>query len=145
MRYALLVTVAALLGACAVGPDYRAPETAATPFVEASTAGVAEEPFEAAWWEQFQDPVLDSLIERALTDDLDLKIALARVEEARAVLGGARRDRWPGATAEAARSESKGQQPGLTTDRIDVESYDAGFSTLWELDLFGRVRRGVEA
>lgn len=145
MRYALLVTAAALLGACAVGPDYRAPETAATPFIEASTAGVAEEPFEAAWWEQFRDPVLDELVERALADDLDLKIALARVEEARAVLGGARRDRWPGVSAEIARSESKGQQPGLTSDRVDVESYDAGLATLWELDLFGRVRRGVEA
>jgi len=145
MRYPLLVTVAALLGACAVGPDYRAPESAATPFVAAQTAGVSEEPFEAAWWEQFRDPVLDSLIERALTDDLDLRIALARVEEARAVLGGARRDRWPGVTAEIARSESKGQQPGLTAYRVEVESYDAGFSTLWELDLFGRVRRGVEA
>ena len=145
MRYALLVTVAALLGACAVGPDYRAPETAATPFVAAQTAPVEQEPFEAAWWEQFQDPVLDSLIERALTDDLDLRIALARVEEARAVLGGARRDRWPGVSAEVARSESKGQQPGFTTDRVEVESYDAGLATLWELDLFGRVRRGVEA
>lgn len=145
MRYALLVTAAALLGACAVGPDYRAPETAATPFIEASTAGVAEEPFEAAWWEQFRDPVLDELVDRALADDLDLKIALARVEEARAVLGGARRDRWPGVSAEIARSESKGQQPGLTSDRVDVESYDAGLATLWELDLFGRVRRGVEA
>jgi multidrug efflux system outer membrane protein len=139
------LSTAALLSACAVGPDYRAPETAATPFIAAQTAGVTEQPFEAAWWEQFQDPVLDDLIERALTGDLDLKIALARVEEARAHLGSARRDRWPGAAAEIARTESRQQQPGITTDRVDVESYDAGLATLWELDLFGRVRRGVEA
>ncbi len=145
MRSAFVLGVAALLGACAVGPDYRAPETTATPFVAAQAASVAERPFEVAWWEQFQDPVLDDLVERALMADLDLKIALARVEEARAFFGAARRDRWPGAAAEIARTESRAQQPGFTTGRAEVESYDAGLATLWELDLFGRVRRGVEA
>jgi multidrug efflux system outer membrane protein len=145
MRYALSVVVAALLSACAVGPDYRAPETAATPFVGSQAAGVDEQPFEAAWWEQFQDPVLDDLIERALADDLDLRIALARVEESRVFYGAARRDRWPGVSAEIARTESRQQQPGLTTERVDAESYDAALATLWELDLFGRMRRGVEA
>ncbi len=145
MRSALVVLAAAVLSACAVGPDYREPETAATPFVAAQSAGVNEQPFEAAWWEQFRDPTLDSLIERALTDDLDLAVALARVEEARAFLGAARRDRWPAVSTEIARTESRQQQPGLSTERVNVESYDAGFATLWELDLFGRVRRGVEA
>ena len=145
MRSTLAIGLAALLAACAVGPDYRTPETPATPFIAAQGAGVAEQPFEAAWWEQFQDPVLDGLIERALTDDLDLKIAVARVEESRAFLGAARRDRWPGVVAEVSRTESNQQQPLFSTDRIDSESYSAGLSTLWELDLFGRVRRGVEA
>ena len=145
MRSIVVFVLAALLAACAVGPDYRTPETAATPFVTAQGAGVVEQSFEAAWWEQFQDPALDALVERALTADLDLKIALARVEESRAFLGAARRDRWPSVGAEVARTESKQQQPGFTTDRIEVESYDAGLATLWELDLFGRVRRGVEA
>jgi multidrug efflux system outer membrane protein len=145
MKKLMSIGLAALVSACAVGPDYRAPETAATPFVAAPAAAVDEQPFEAAWWEQFQDPVLDGLIERALTDDLDLRIALARVEESRAFLGAARRDRWPGVSAEIARTESRAQQPGFTTDRVDVESYDAGLATLWELDLFGRVRRGAQA
>src|SRR5688572_13265907 len=145
MRSLFVMSIAALVSACAVGPDYETPTTAATPFVGAQPAGVAEQPFEAAWWEQFQDPVLDALIERALTDDLDLKIALARVEEARAYFGAARRDRWPGVSTEAARSRSNQQQPGFTDERVEIDSYDAGFSTLWELDLFGRVRRGVQA
>jgi multidrug efflux system outer membrane protein len=145
MRSLIVSGLAALLAACAVGPDYRAPDTAATPFVAAPEAGVAEQPFEAAWWEQFRDPTLDSLIERALAADLDLAIATARVQEARAFFGAARRDRWPSASAEIARTESKQQQPGFTMDRVEVESYDAGLATLWELDLFGRVRRGVEA
>src|SRR5687768_767352 len=145
MRNTVLASVAALLAACAVGPDYVPPETAASPFIAAEAAGVAEQPFEAAWWEQFQDPVLDALVERALTDDLDLKIALARVEESRAYLGAARRDRWPAVSTEAARSRSNQQQPGFTDERVEIDSYDAGFATLWELDLFGRVRRGVQA
>src|SRR5687767_8968914 len=118
MRTTFLVSVAALLSACAVGPDYRAPETTATPFIEAQAAGVNEQPFEAAWWEQFRDPVLDDLIERALAADLDLAIATARVQEARAFSGAARRDRWPGVAAEIARTESKQQQPGFSTDRV---------------------------
>ena len=145
MRSTVVVVLTALLAACAVGPDYRAPDTTATPFVAADDADVDEQPFEAAWWEQFRDPTLDSLIERALAADLDLAIATARVQEARAFFGAARRDRWPGVSAEIGRSESNQQQPGFSTDRVEAESYDAGLATLWELDLFGRVRRGVEA
>jgi multidrug efflux system outer membrane protein len=145
MRSVFVLSVAALLSACAVGPDYVTPETTATPFVQAQAAGVAEQPFEAAWWEQFQDPVLDDLVERALASDLDLRIALARVEEARAYFGAARRDRWPGVSTEAARSRSNQQLPGFTEERAEIDSYDVGFATLWELDLFGRVRRGVQA
>ncbi len=145
MRTTLVIAMTALLAACAVGPDYRAPDTTATPFAAADDAGVDEQPFEAAWWEQFRDPTLDSLIERGLAADLDLAVAMARVQEARAFFGAARRDRWPGVSAEIGRSESNQQQPGFSTDRVEAESYDAGLATLWELDLFGRVRRGVEA
>ena len=67
------------------------------------------------------------------------------MQEARATLSAGRRDRWPGASAEIGRSESNQQQPGISADRVEVESYDLGLATLWELDLFGRVRRGVEA
>ncbi len=112
-------------------------------FRNADPAILDKQPFEAAWWQQFGDPTLDGLIERALAGDLDLKIAAARVDEARALLRAARRERWPGASVQAAHSESNAQQPGFTDERVDVESYDAGIATLWELDLFGRVRRGV--
>ncbi|HVS24520.1 MAG TPA: efflux transporter outer membrane subunit [Gammaproteobacteria bacterium] len=134
-----------LLSACAVGPDYRPPETAAPAFRNAAPAIVAQQPFEAAWWKQFGDPTLDSLIDRALAGDLDLKIAAARVEESRALLSAARRERWPGADVAVAHSRSNAQQPGFTTDRVSIESNQVGVATLWELDLFGRVRRGVQA
>jgi outer membrane protein, multidrug efflux system len=145
MRTLYLLPMTLALAACAVGPEYHAPETAPAEFVSAAAAGVTEQPFEAKWWGQFGDPVLDDLVARALDGDLDLKIAAARVEEARALLGAAKRVRWPAVDAEISRSESHAQQPGLSDERIDVESDDAGFSTFWEIDLFGRVRRGVEA
>jgi multidrug efflux pump len=134
-----------LLSACAVGPNYAPPETAAPAFHHADSAVVEQKPIEAAWWTQFGDPTLDSLIERSLAGDLDLKIAAARVQESRALLSAARRERWPGVDAAAAHSKSKAQQPGFTTDRIAIESNQVAVSTLWEIDLFGRIRRGAEA
>lgn len=145
MKIAILSLTGLLLAGCAVGPDYLAPETAPVEFVSAEDAGAIEQPFEAKWWRQFGDPVLDDLVTRALSGDLDLQIAAARVDEARALLGAARPERWPGANAGIARSESHALQPGFSDERIAIESYDAGFATFWELDLFGRVRRGVEA
>lgn len=137
--------LAALLSACAVGPDYAPPETVAGEFVRAEPAGLVAEPIEAAWWQQFGDPVLSSLVTRALAAALDLQIAAARVIEARALSQATRRARWPSAAAEVARDERKTQQPGFTSQRIEAESYEAGIATFWELDLFGRVRRNVEA
>jgi multidrug efflux system outer membrane protein len=142
---ALVAAAALLLGGCAVGPDYRAPDTPVPEYRNADPSILDKQPFEAAWWRQFGDPTLDGLVERALSADLDLRIAAARVDEARAILSAARRERWPGVGAEAARTESKAQQPGLGAERLDIESYDAGLSALWELDLFGRVRRGAQA
>lgn len=140
-----LISLAVLLSACAVGPDYRAPDTAVSEFARADAADVVAEPFEAAWWEQFGDPILSTLVERALANDLDLQIAAARVDEARALSRATRRGRWPGTTVELARDERRAQQPGFTTERIEAESYESGIATFWELDLFGRVRRSVEA
>ena len=139
------LSLAALLSACAVGPDYRPPETAVSAFVRAEAADLVAEPFEAAWWEQFGDPVLSSLVDRALANDLDLQVAASRVNEARALSRATHRVRWPGTTVEVARDERRGQQPGFTSERVEAESYETGISTFWEIDLFGRVRRSAEA
>jgi multidrug efflux system outer membrane protein len=128
-----------------VGPNYQPPETAAPAFRHADAGVVEQKPIEAAWWTQFGDPTLDSLIDRALAGDLDLKIAAARVQESRALLSAARRERWPGVDVGAAYSKSKAQQPGFTTDRIAIESNQVAVSMGWEIDLFGRIRRGAEA
>jgi len=133
------------LGGCAVGPDYVAPSTPPAEFISADAELLAQRPFEAAWWEQFDDPVLDDLVERALADDLDIRIAAARIEESRALLQRTRRDQWPSSRYEAVYDESKAQQPVFMNERIEVESYRTGLQTAWELDVFGRLRRGTEA
>jgi multidrug efflux system outer membrane protein len=80
-----LAAVATLLAACAVGPNYRAPETPAAVLNNAqSPAFVAQSP-EAAWWREFDDAELDGLVGRALADNLDLRSAVDRVKAARAV------------------------------------------------------------
>lgn len=144
MNKAYVLSVALLLGACAVGPDYLPPDTVPAELVHAESEQFSQAPLEAAWWAQFDDPVLGSLVERALHGDFDLRIAAARVREARALAGLARRDRWPAARPEIAYDERNSQQPGFTDERVEVESYESGIATFWELDLFGRVRRGIE-
>jgi multidrug efflux system outer membrane protein len=144
-RALALISAAALLSACAVGPDYREPQDHAVAYHGAAAARVSTEPFEAAWWKQFGDPTLDGLIERALVADLDLAVAVARVREARAFLGAEKRDRWPAAAVQAAHDERNAQQPGFGDERVEIDSTSFGVATVWELDLFGSVRRRVEA
>ena len=79
-RTPLAAAVAALLlSACAVGPDYRAPQTATASFVRADPATVSSERSEARWWTLFGDAALSGLVEQALAANLDLRIALTRV------------------------------------------------------------------
>lgn len=139
---ALLIT---LLTACAAGPDYRRPDPAPAAFAEAGQDVFTTTAFEARWWNQFGDPALGELVARALENNPELRIAATRVAEARAHARLADRDYWPRAGIAAARSEQHAQIPGVSNQRIEVESYEFGIDTLWELDLFGRARRGAEA
>jgi outer membrane protein, multidrug efflux system len=141
----LIAFGAALVTGCAVGPTYRRPEPAPV-----LAHNLDEQRFTVAapainWWQQVDDPELASLEQRALAGDLDLQVALQRVRGARAVFRGAKLDYAPHIPLDAAYTHSKEQQPGFTTDRIDIESYSIGFDASWELDLFGRTRRAAQA
>jgi multidrug efflux system outer membrane protein len=137
------------LGACAVGPEYRTPDAAAPQFHNADASHFARAQIEAAWWQEFGDPVLDDLIARALANDLDLHIAAARLREARAIFHDQRLDRLPTIGSHAAFDRRKAQVPGFgpagSDARIESETWDAGFDAFWEIDLYGRVRNQVEA
>ncbi|HEX5787114.1 MAG TPA: efflux transporter outer membrane subunit [Woeseiaceae bacterium] len=142
------VIAAALLaaGGCAVGPDYATPDTAPAEFRNAAEAEFTAAPVEAEWWRRFGDPVLDDLVARALAGSPDLRIAEARVAQARAVFTEQKLDYAPAVTAHAGltRQDSPVPQSGSFAP-VNYDVYDAGFDAAWELDVFGRVRRGVEA
>jgi multidrug efflux system outer membrane protein len=135
-------------GCATVGPDYVPPDTpvSATWHTELKgglSGGEMDPQTLAAWWKILNDPELSSLIDRAVLGNLDLKKALARVREARARRGIAKADLFPtlDATGSATWSRtSKDTGSGKTSD-----FYAAGFDAGWELDIFGGVRRSVEA
>jgi multidrug efflux system outer membrane protein len=142
----LLISASALtLAACAVGPTYRAPSEAPVALTAVDPQLAVAQPADASWWRAFGDPELDSLIARALAANLDLRIAVDRVREARALFQDSELDLLPRVTTEAAYSRSKEQAPGFSTSRVDIKQAEIGFDAAWEIDLFGRVRHGVEA
>ena len=164
---------ATLLAGCTVGPDYHSPQTRVPerwhelpadgviqPATQPAPTPTAAAPADLAqWWRSFADPQLDRLIERAASANLDLRIAEARVREARAQRGVVAGERYPtvngsGAYARREPSESGAEARlfspvtgliGLSKSGLGYELYQMGFDASWELDLFGRVRRGVEA
>src|SRR5580658_2629620 len=134
-----------LMAACAVGPNYHVPPVAPALVQNAqSTAFVAQSP-EALWWQEFGDGELDSLVHRALGANLDLRSAFDRVRAARAVFVERNLDYAPHVQLEGGYSHFDEQQPGFGPDRINAQSDSLGFDATWEIDLFGHVRRSVEA
>jgi len=148
-RIIVAIAAAALLGGCAIGPDYRRPAVAEPPTFRGQATAEAVSFADAPWWEAFQDPTLKALIQEALRNNYDAAIAAARVQEARANLRVARSDLLPsldyGTWAGRARVPLGGLNlPDGTDHRTD--DFFAGTVTMsWELDIWGRVRRSDEA
>ncbi|MEO6798756.1 MAG: TolC family protein [Rhodanobacter sp.] len=142
---AALVTVLVLAGCVSVGPDYHAVKPATPQLQGLDAAQESTAQFQASWWKQFNDPTLDALIQRAAANNLDLRIAVARLHESRALLSGAKSGQLPTIDTDIDYTRSRGQQPGFSDQRSTVSTYQAGFDASWELDLFGGVRRSVEA
>lgn len=136
------------LSACAVGPDYQRHEPPVP--AQFSTSGDSTPPATpvADFWVGFSDPTLSALVEGALSANHDLRTALASVDRARALNRQSQRDLAPTVRAEAAYTESRlaaDEAPGLTAAARETELGSADITSFWELDLFGRVRRSVEA
>jgi len=145
------LTSAALLLAlgCAVGPDYEEPRTqAGDAFGGSAQPGISNDPVIVAWWRQFDDPVLNSLIDQAISGSRDVKAATALLREARALYDLETYDFAPTITAQGGYNRqllSKEVAPGATRDQRTFGYWNAGFDAFWEVDLFGRIRRGNEA
>src|SRR5205809_5087024 len=140
-----------LLAGCAVGPNYKRPQTpVANSFANAPTNIVSpDEATLATWWKGFNDARLDSLVDRAITNNHDLRIATANLKEARALRRLTTFDLAPTVVGNAGYANSllskAAAPPGTPRDARQGEFYDASFDATWELDLFGRVRRSVQA
>lgn len=139
---ALAVTAQA---ACAVGPTYHAPHPAPVVLAGPADPRLQAQPPEPAWWRAYGDPELDKLIRQGLAANLDLRIALDRVKEARALFRRSQLDFLPHIGNDATYGRSDEQIPGFGASRVDIEQADLGFDAAWEIDLFGRVRHEVEA
>ena len=144
-RLSALASALLLAGCITVGPDYKHPVEKPVTLQGVDAAQQSPINFQANWWAQFHDTTLDALITRAAKNSPDLKIALARLNQSRALLGTARSQQLPDIEAQTSYSRSREQQPGFTTGRETITNYQAGFDASWELDLFGGVRRSVEA
>jgi multidrug efflux system outer membrane protein len=145
-RTLTLSASALILAACAVGPHYKAPSPApvALTALDPHLTGAAQPP-PTGWWRAFGDPELDSLVDRALASNLDVRIAVARVKQARALFRDAELDYLPRVTTEATYTRSKEQAPGFSAKRVDIKQAEIGFDAAWEIDLFGRVRHQVDS
>ncbi|MGD1030277.1 MAG: efflux transporter outer membrane subunit, partial [Opitutaceae bacterium] len=152
----LLSALATFTAGCATGPDYHAPAAVAAPahWSEGLAGGEQAVPAELAnWWKAFNDPELDSLIERAVNSNLDLHFAQARVREARAQYGIAASTLAPSVDASGSDSREQashhepvlGSVPLPPTIPFDNQVYQAGADASWEIDVFGGRRREVEA
>ncbi|MGH8322489.1 MAG: TolC family protein, partial [Steroidobacteraceae bacterium] len=146
IKRGVALAIAAVLAGCAVGPNYKRPDTPLAPqFAGAqpsafSTAANAQSQF----WMLFGDVTLNQLVSEALTANHDLRIALGHLVEARAARRESLFDLAP--TVTAAGGHQNQLVPAVEAGFPLSESYyEAGFDATWELDLFGRVRRGVEA
>ncbi|MEW5943159.1 MAG: efflux transporter outer membrane subunit [Pseudomonadota bacterium] len=147
--------LAVLLAGCTIGPDYVRPDMPLpAKWRNAGKGAPASTEQSAQWWKNFNDPVLEKLVAQALESSLDLKLARARIREARAQLVVAEAAGAPNVTASASAArgmnsanvvQSSSAGTVFSTGGVVYDLYKAGFDAQWELDLFGGVRRSVEA
>ena len=150
MRRLLPLAPTLALAACMVGPDHGDPRPGSPsqdPFVSGTSPVFTGEEPPGRWWSLYRDPLLDSLVEEALVANTDLRVAAANLRRARAVLRETRSGLFPDltATASATYSRQSGDQIGFSNSGGEGESFDIGLGSSYQLDLFGRIRRAIQA
>ena len=153
LTLAVAVFSSAIAAGCAVGPNYKRPQASVpSQWTVTPARGTAAKPIEKdERWSSFQDTELSSLIERAVKQNLDLKLALERVKEARAARGVVRSGYFPSvdATASATRNRQRVIAPtapgSVKIVPFEFNNFESELSASWELDVFGGIRRGVQA
>ena len=128
-----------LLGGCSVGPKYNKPEFHPPANYYTEEQSSSNSAADLAWWELFKDPVLQSLIRESFVNNYDLRLAVSRVEQERALLGVTKSQYYPQVGYDG---NISGQQSPIVANHT---YYSYGFTTFWEIDLFGRIRKMNEA
>lgn len=143
------LSIPLFMSGCAVGPNYKKPDIkVASAFSNGAQTNLAAGPVETNWWHAFNDPILDQLVQASFASNLDLKIATARVREARALRVEAELDILPTVRADGSftkSTSSKDASGGFPRSLRERELFFGGFDATWELDIFGRVRRAEQA
>jgi NodT family efflux transporter outer membrane factor (OMF) lipoprotein len=152
--------LAAVLAGCTVGPNYSRPDTPVPPaYAEPHAATAPSDAELASWWSGFRDPKLDELVNRAVAQNLDVEGAAARIREARAQERVAGAAASPQVSANASVTEQRisehaipappgggqGGNAGFALPGTEFTTWRAGFDASWEIDLFGKTRRSIEA
>jgi len=137
------------LAGCTMGPDYRPPSLAVPDHWQAEKDTGPNLKFATSeklrtWWKSFGDPQLDRLMELALTDNLDLKMALTRIDQARADRRSIRAELFPQIGIKAGGQRHQNLSP-IYARGVRFNIFELGFDALWEVDLFGRLQRQLEA
>ena len=155
IRALILTPLVLALAACwTVGPDYSLPKVATinAPLANAPHEGadqktVTSEPVPPNWWHLYDDPVLDDLIQQALVSNTDLRVAAANLGRSRAALNVAQEQGgFSGGTSAAVKRAQEAAEQYLLFEKVPVANEgDFGVNISYEIDLFGTLRRGVEA
>ena len=140
-----LLVAAVFVSGCAVRPPYAAPVTTPVALGQAVGPAFAQQPYDPRWWRLFEDPVLERLEAAALASNLDIRQAVARVEQARAIFRDVELDRYPVAGVGASVDVREQAVPGFVAEPLRTNTYRAGLQAFWELDLFGGIKSSVQS
>src|SRR5258707_8242362 len=152
MKLSRLIMLVVLLSALGESARSQTPATSSTAWATTSARGTApQQPPTPEWWTSFQDAELTQLVQRAVAGNLDLKLAAARVEEARALRGIEKSALYPSVGASASVTRQRERVPVVTSSgssvfrALELNNFQIGFDTAWEPDVFGRIRNEVKA
>jgi outer membrane protein, multidrug efflux system len=156
IKFAAASALMFLIAGCSVGPNYQKPDTAVPgTWNEAPQSGIdtRSSPL-SKWWTEFNDPLLNALVERAVQSNLDIRLAEARIRESRALRAVTASDLWPGLETSGSYRRSRSSENAFVSgEGGDAflggngagDLFRAGFDSSWEVDVFGGVRRSIEA
>src|SRR5258706_475450 len=143
----VVVVALAILSGCAVGPNYKRPSVTAPDNFRSATSAATNSLGDLPWWEVFKDSTLQELIRTALTNNYDLKQAVARVEQARNVAVAARAPLFPqvGYGGDVGRGRNAAFDSPAALNGVIVSSAQVNLNAAWEIDIWGRIRRLSES